>query len=112
MSIIGQPRDLDDPNRFAWLRGCTDMCSRTEALQAFYGGPVWEAHRAAASATMIDSDNVLLLRSARSASRFPNNSGDRRPADATRTSEGLFVATVYYLDEPEDAEFLGTSNGH
>ncbi len=64
MSIRGQPRDLDDPNRFAWLRGCTDMCSRTEALQAFYGGPVWEAHRAAASATMIDSDNVLLLRSA------------------------------------------------
>jgi hypothetical protein len=72
VSIIGQLRDLDDPNRFAWLRGCTDMCSRTEALQAFYGGPVWEAHRAAASATMIVSDNVLLLRSARSASGFPN----------------------------------------
>ena len=88
------------------------MCSRTEALLAFYGGPVWEAHRAAVSATMIDSDNDLLLRSARPASGFSNESGDRRPADATRTSEGLLVATVYYLDEPEDAEFLGTSNGH
>jgi hypothetical protein len=43
---------------------------------------------------------------------FRTKSGDRRPADATRTSEGLLVATVYYLDEPEDAEFLGTSNGH
>ena len=74
--------------------------------------PVWEAHRVAANATMIDSDNVLLLRSACPASGFPNKSGDRRPAGATRTSEGLLVATVYYLDEPEDAEFLGTSNGH
>ena len=40
MSIIGPFRDLDDPDRFAWLRGYTDMCSRAEALQAFYGGPV------------------------------------------------------------------------
>ena len=38
MSIIGPFRDLDDPDRFAWLRGYTDMCSRAEALQAFYGG--------------------------------------------------------------------------
>ncbi len=89
MSIIGQPRDLDDPNRFAWLRGCTDMCSRTEALQAFYGGPVWEAHRAAASATMIDSDNVLLLRSARSASGFRTRAaivGRRTPPEPPKGS--------------------------
>ncbi|MGL5864065.1 MAG: hypothetical protein ACRCY9_22710, partial [Phycicoccus sp.] len=31
-------------------------------LSAFYGGPVWAAHGTAANATMLDSDDVLLLR--------------------------------------------------
>src|SRR5437762_8078427 len=60
MKIIGQFRDLDNPNRFVWLRGFHDMPSRAQALNNFYGGPVWKAHREAANATMIDSDNVLL----------------------------------------------------
>jgi quinol monooxygenase YgiN len=60
--VIGQFRDLDDANRFVWLRGFADMAARAQALQAFYGGPVWETHRDRANATMIDSDNVLLLR--------------------------------------------------
>src|SRR5215468_1240257 len=59
MRIIGQFRDLDDPNRFVWLRGFADMESRAEALRAFYGGPVWKANSEAANATMIDVDNVL-----------------------------------------------------
>lgn len=37
-TIIGQFRDLEDPNRFVWLRGFPDMDKRLTALQAFYGG--------------------------------------------------------------------------
>src|SRR5438105_1362157 len=59
MRIIGQFRDLDNPDRFVWLRGFPDMATRAQVLQAFYGGPVWKAHRDIANATMIDSDNVL-----------------------------------------------------
>jgi len=70
MSIVGQFRDLNDPNRFVWLRGFSDMPSRAVALEDFYGGPVWKAHRQAANATMIDSTNVLLLRPARPRSGF------------------------------------------
>jgi len=62
MTLIGQFRDLDDPDRFAWLRSFPDMEARRRSLEAFYGGPVWQAHRGAANATMIDSDDVLLLR--------------------------------------------------
>ena len=40
MKIIGQFRDLDNPNRFVWLRGFRDMPSRAQALKDFYGGPV------------------------------------------------------------------------
>jgi hypothetical protein len=62
MTIVGWYRNLDDPDQFVWLRSFPDMTQRAQALTAFYGGPVWAEHRAAANATMIDSDNVLLLR--------------------------------------------------
>jgi hypothetical protein len=62
LRVIGTFRDLDDPDRFVWLRGFADMEMRSGALAAFYDGPVWARHRTAANATMLDSDNVLLLR--------------------------------------------------
>ena len=107
MTLFGQFRDLDAPDRFVWLRGFADMPSRAEALNAFYGGPVWQAHRAAANATMIDSDNVLLLRPASRGSGFPVPA---RPAgDAAR--EGVVVATLCHFDAPVDTAALGTLTG-
>lgn len=64
MHVIGTFRDLDAPDRFVWLRGFPSMEARRESLQAFYGGPVWQRHRDAANATMVDSDDVLLLKPA------------------------------------------------
>ncbi|MFE6050907.1 NIPSNAP family protein [Kitasatospora sp. NPDC056446] len=62
IAVGGRFRDLDDPDRFVWLRAFPSMSERRLALEAFYGGPVWQAHREAANATMVDSDDVLLLR--------------------------------------------------
>jgi hypothetical protein len=62
MHIVGQFRDLDDPDKFVWVRGFPSMDQRRESLEAFYRGPVWKQHSAAANATMVDSDDVLLLR--------------------------------------------------
>lgn len=62
ITVGGRFRDLDDPDRFVWLRAFPDMPHRRRALEAFYTGPVWRKHRDAANATMIDSDDVLLLR--------------------------------------------------
>lgn len=62
MSVIGQFRDPDRPDYFVWLRGFPDMAARHASLAAFYDGPVWAANRQAANATMVDSDDVLLLR--------------------------------------------------
>jgi hypothetical protein len=104
MRIIGQFRDLDNPDRFVWLRGFADMVGRVEALQAFYGGPVWKAHRDAANATMIDSDNVLLLRPARATSGF--QLGQRRPPAMNNSREGIVVATIYYFSAPIGAAFI------
>src|SRR5260370_19944757 len=83
MKVIGQFRDVDNRDRFVWLRGFHDMASRAQALQEFYGGPVWKAHREAANATMVDSDNVLLLRPALATSAFSREISHRPGPGAT-----------------------------
>ena len=70
IDLIGTFRDADNPDRFVWLRGFADMESRARALAAFYGGPAWKANRDAANDTMIDSDNVLLLKPAWDGAQF------------------------------------------
>lgn len=62
LQVLGIFREPAQPDQFAWLRGFAGMAERLQGLQAFYGGPVWQRHRDEANATMIDSDNVLLLR--------------------------------------------------
>src|SRR5437762_11513588 len=92
MKVIGQFRDLDDPNRFVWLRGFRDMPSRAQALEDFYGGPGWKANREAANATMVDSDNVLLLFPAKPTSGFSFENKERSPVGAKETRSELVVA--------------------
>jgi hypothetical protein len=84
MTVIGQFRDRQRPDRFVWMRGFPDMAARHRALDRFYNGPVWAAHRTAANDTMLDSDDVLLLKPARPdmAFRFENRSGPK--VDARR----------------------------
>jgi quinol monooxygenase YgiN len=106
MAILGQFRDLDNPDRFVWLRGFETMPGRAEALASFYGGPVWKANSAAANATMIDSDNVLLLRPASARSGFPAAGITRPPAGHIESPASVILATVYYRDRPFDDEFL------
>ena len=97
--VLGIFRDLDDPDRFVWLRGFEDMAARPAALGSFYGGPVWHAHSMAANATMIDSDNVLLLRPA-----GPGLGVPARPSKAGAGS-GIIGATIYYLHDVDATQF-------
>jgi hypothetical protein len=101
--ILGQFRDLDDPDRFVWLRGFRDMTARAEALTAFYGGPVWQTHRDTANACIIDSDNVLLLRPANGSAIVP---APRPATDAASASDGRVLATTYHFDAPVDEGFV------
>ena len=63
MRVYGQFADLDDPDRFVWIRGFDDMAARERMLGEFYFGPVWHAHRDEANPLLVDNDNVLLMRS-------------------------------------------------
>jgi hypothetical protein len=106
MAIVGQFRDLDDPDRFVWIRGFASMPARATALASFYGGPVWKQHAAAANATMTDSDNVLLLRPATAQAGFPAPTAPRPPASHQATAApSCLLVTLYYRDRPFDPAF-------
>lgn len=105
MTVIGEFRVPDNPNRFFWIRGFPSMEARCVALRAFYtNGLVWKAHKNAANATMADSDNVLLMRPASRGSGLPILPDPG--AKATAESKGLLVATIYHPEIPITAEFV------
>jgi hypothetical protein len=101
ITLIGLFRDARRPDRFVWMRGFSDMESRRRSLEAFYDGPCWRRHRDAANATMLDSDNVLLLRPA---------------ADSPLLSGGkyrgpLVAATYLFASEADAAAFVQRVRG-
>lgn len=104
MRIIGQFRDLDRPDRFVWLRGFPDMERRRASLTAFYDGPVWQEHAAAANATMIDFDDVLLLRPVAEAAAFaplpPRPGHDGHVGRDGEVPAATVVVTIGSLDAP------------
>jgi hypothetical protein len=105
IELVGTFRDLNRPDRFVWVRGFPDMDSRARSLQAFYGGPVWQAHRDAANATMIDSDNVLLLRPIGDDTGFAQPVAPRPLVGTAALPDSRVLATIYSLAAPVDDEF-------
>jgi hypothetical protein len=103
MSVIGQFRDLDRPDRFVWLRGFPSMDARRASLEAFYTGPVWKAHSKAANATMLETDDVLLLRPASPDFAFRLDRSTRA-TDACGEGPGLVTATILDLDGADPAQ--------
>ncbi|KPI45452.1 uncharacterized protein AB675_678 [Cyphellophora attinorum] len=98
ITVLGQFRDVHDANRFVWLRGFIDLASRPESLGAFYGGPVWAAHKDVANATMVTFDDVLLLRPS-----TPLPTPGERDAE---TPKSRFVATIHLAETPWTVETL------
>jgi len=95
--VLGIFRDLDDPDRFVWMRGFADMDARKAALEAFYYGPVWKAHRTEANAMIVDSDNVMLLHPLNGADRLAHPPGAPRP--------GLIRIAIHQLRGIDPAAF-------
>lgn len=104
IEIIGQFRDLDNPDRFVWLRGFPDMPSRPRTLEAFYTSAPWRARRDEVNEILVDYSNVLLLRAAWPGSGFLLSS--RSALDLHRVPKGLVIATVCSFDSIPSDDFL------
>ncbi|GAA3924262.1 NIPSNAP family protein [Actinomadura viridis] len=106
IDVIGQFRDEDDPDRFVWLRSFPDMRSRAGSLTAFYlEGEAWKAHGPAASATMLDSSDVLLLRPSALGAGFRPKEG-RPPVGSGTLPSSRVMVTLYFLNAPAGDAFL------
>lgn len=105
MRVIGQFRDVDRPDVFTWLRGFDDVRTRATSLAAFYDGPVWRTHAPAANATMIEWNDVHLLRPVRFDDPLLDAARDRAPVGAATVPPGVIVATVYLLAPDRAASF-------
>jgi hypothetical protein len=97
--VLGQFEDLDGPDRFVWFRGFADMDARREGLGRFYGGKVWAEHRDAANATMVDSDDVLLLRPVRPSGGFPQRT---RSSAGSRETTRMMVRIFHRAPGAKD----------
>ena len=107
MQVPAHFRDLDNADRFAWFRRFDDMDARARALPAFYRqDPAWQRYRNDANATMIDSDNVLLLRPAWEGAHLTVDPARRANRGAVAIPPGFIDITVLYLHEPASARHL------
>lgn len=85
-----------------WLRGFPDMETRHKALEAFYDGPIWAAHKDDANNTMLDFDDVLLLRPARPETAFRFSPGGAAMTSYDHDSATV-LAGIYQMPQPVDA---------
>lgn len=106
MQIVGQFRHCSNPDLFVWIRAFPDMEARHAALAGFYGGPIWKQYGPSANDTMIDSDNVLLLKPTHSRAGFRYDPARRPARDAAEAAGGVFLATVYSLAAPPNIAFV------
>lgn len=105
MTIAGQFRDRLRDDRFVWIRGFSDMESRHRALERFYGGPVWAEHRAEANSTMVDVNDVRLLKPARPDKAF-HLDVSRRPAVGEERASAVVLVGIHRLHQPADPSIV------
>lgn len=120
IKMIGQFRDLGRPDTFVWLRGFASMEARRQGLGAFYDGPVWARHRDHANATMVSSDDVLLLKPAWPGSGF-DLSDLKRPVIARQAANDAMATSpaserpsasigieIHHLEPGVEADFAAS----
>lgn len=105
MRLFGTFRDMDDPNRFTWVRGFEHISTRAKSLGDFYFGPLWKAYAGQANPLLYDNDNVLLLRPAAPGSGLQPSDAVRPAPGAPPRPAGMVVATIFYLWKNPDEGF-------
>jgi hypothetical protein len=99
--VLGCFRDLDEPDRWVWLRAFPDAASRGARLRNFYDGEVWQAHAEACNSAIADIQEALLLRA-----REPDALNSLcAPAQSADRSAAVIVAHVHALDPGQEDAF-------
>lgn len=60
MNVVGPFVDLENPNKFVWLRIFPSLEERERMRDAFYGGDPWKSELEAIAMPMLESYDVVL----------------------------------------------------
>ena len=64
MKVAGPLIDLENPNKFVWLRSFPSLEERERMRDAFYGGDPWKSELEAIAMPMLESYDVILCETA------------------------------------------------
>jgi hypothetical protein len=60
MKVLGPLLDLENPNKFVWLRSFPSLEERERMKSAFYDGELWKRELEAIAMPMLESYDVIL----------------------------------------------------
>ncbi|HEV7644418.1 MAG TPA: NIPSNAP family protein [Pyrinomonadaceae bacterium] len=60
MKVAGPLIDLENPNKFVWLRSFPSLAERERMRDAFYGGDPWKSELEDIAMPMLESYDVIL----------------------------------------------------
>jgi hypothetical protein len=60
MKIIGPMLDVENPNKFVFLRGFPSLEERDRLKEKFYGGEIWKNELEGIAMPLLDSYDVIL----------------------------------------------------
>ena len=64
MKVMGPMLDVENPNKFVWLRSFPTLEERDRMKDAFYGSDLWKNELEGIAMPMIDSYDVILCETA------------------------------------------------
>jgi quinol monooxygenase YgiN len=65
MKVLGPLLDLENPNKFVWLRSFPSLEERERMKNEFYGGELWKNELEAIAMPLIESYDVILCETSR-----------------------------------------------
>jgi hypothetical protein len=99
---LGQFKIDGTNNRFAWMRGFTNMDTRIKFLDDFYiNSPVWKEFGPGANDMMINSDNVYLLRPLHT-NKISQEPNEGINSSLLKTGTGIIVVDFYICNNTLD----------
>jgi len=60
MKVLGPLLDLENPNKFVWLRSFPSLAERDQLKNAFYEGELWKNELESIAMPMLESYDVIL----------------------------------------------------
>src|SRR5215471_6433551 len=64
MKVLGPLLDLENPNKFVWLRSFPSLAERDRMKDEFYGGDLWKNELEALAMPLLESYDVILCETA------------------------------------------------